>query len=110
MTRLGLLFAGAVMLPSTIASNNPVSAGGRRIPGPSIGPKQRDILAACQKTAQRFGVFRDSTNITEYASDGEILMTWTMILPPETSIDDSMEQIAQQILSIPSIGSMPNPR
>lgn len=106
LTRLALLFAGAVMFPSAIVSNNPVFADERK-EKPSIGRKQRDLLAACQKAAQRMGVFRDSTNIWHYAPDGEIQMTWTMSLPPEDSIDSSTEQIALQILKI--VGFVPNP-
>ena len=75
----------------------------------SIGPeqeprllqRQRDVLAACQKAAQRLHVFRDSTNITHYLPDhGEIHMTWTMILPPEDSIEPAIETVAQNILKV----------
>jgi len=93
LTRLALLAAGAAVLPSVIFSNNRVSAD-----GPTIGPRQRDLLAACKGVAKRMGVFRASTNITHYAPDGQIEMTWTMILPPENTIDDATEQLAQQIL------------
>jgi len=105
LTRLALLFAGALMVPSTMISNNPVGAD-ERTERPSIGRKQRELLAACQKTAQRMGVFRDSTNITHYALDGEIEMTWTMILPPEKSIDDSTRNKALEILKV--IGCAPD--
>jgi hypothetical protein len=43
------------------------------------------------------GVFRDGTNIWHYANDGEIEMTWTMVLPPEHSIDDSTAALAEQL-------------
>ena len=94
------------MIPNIVSKSLVFADDGRT--RPSIGRKQRDLLAACQKTAQRMGVFRDSTNIWHYSPDhGEVFMTWTMVLPPEESIDSSTEQAAQQILQI--VGSVPNP-
>jgi hypothetical protein len=46
------------------------------------------------------GVFRDGTNIWHYANDGEIEMTWTMILPPEHSIDENTAHLAKQLNSL----------
>ena len=96
LTRLAILLTGAVILPSVIVRNNLAFADDRR-ERPSIGRKQRDLLAACQNVAKRMGVFRDGTNIWHYANDGEIEMTWTMILPPEHSIDDSTAALAEQL-------------
>ncbi|HKM51738.1 MAG TPA: hypothetical protein VJZ75_11225 [Candidatus Bathyarchaeia archaeon] len=98
LTRVALLVTGAVMLPSVIVSNSLVHADDRY--RPSIGRKQRDLLAACQNVAKRMGVFRDGTNIWHYANDGEIEMTWTMVLPPEHSIDENTAALAQQLNSL----------
>ena len=102
LTRLALLLTGAVILPSVIASNNLVFADERK-ERPSIGRKQRDLLTACQNVAKRMGVFRDGTNIWHYANDGEIEMTWTMILPPEHSIDENTAHLAKQLNSLAQV-------
>lgn len=95
MTRLALACAGAAMLPSAILSNIRVFANGE----PAITRKQRDLLAACQQTAQALGVLRGSINITQFSpGHGPVMMTWTMVLPAEDSITDSMDDLAKQIL------------
>ncbi len=93
LTRLALLFGGAVgalVLPSDLIKNNSVMA---------IGQKQSDLLAACQSVAGRMGVLR-TMSIEHYANDGQIEMTWAMILPSENSIDQSTDQLAQQLASL----------
>jgi len=101
LTRLAFLFGGvigALILPSSMVKNDSVFAVEKK--ERAIEKKQSDLLAACQNVAKRMGVFRDSTNIWHYANDGEIEMTWTMILPPEKSIDESTLKLAQQVNSL----------
>ena len=105
LTRLALACAGAVMLPTAILNNKRVFAGDEPNIGPNqfrldscIGRKQRDVMLACQWAAQAMGVLRGSTNITHYSPDHrEVLMDWTMILPPEDKITPDMEKLAYYI-------------
>ena len=100
LTRVALLFGGmigALMLPNGLVRNDLVFAVGQK--DRAIGRKQRDLLAACQTVSNQLGVFR-TMMIEHYANDGEVEMTWTMILPPENSIKDSTVNLAQQINSL----------
>lgn len=86
------------MLPSGLVRNDLVFAVGQK--DRAIGRKQSDLLAACLAVSNRMGVFRTMMIEHYMPNDGEIEMTWTMILPPENSITDSTLNKAQQINSL----------
>jgi hypothetical protein len=64
-----------------------------------MGRKQRDLLQACQTITSRMCVFR-TMMIEHYVPDGEVEMTWDMILPPENSIDEATVRLARQVCSL----------
>lgn len=98
LTRLALLLGGAVIFPSTIVSNDTVFATEHKEKG-GMGRKQRDLLEACQTITSRMCVFR-TMMIEHYAPDGEIEMSWDMILPPENTIDEATVKFARQVCSL----------
>jgi hypothetical protein len=65
----------------------------------AIGTKQLQLLLASKKLMEKTGILK-AQSIFQYGNDGQIMMDWSIVIPPEENISAATANIAQQVLNL----------
>jgi hypothetical protein len=83
--------AALPQLPQLVQATSP--------PTFAIGTKQLQLLLASQNLMKKTGILK-AQSVFQYGNDGQIMMDWSIVIPPEENISTNDANIAQQILNI----------